>query len=159
MDEDLSSVSKPIAKLATLIKKSPAIVLVEWSDISIDFLIGVDLAGRATLLADEQTVVLDLFVSNSALLTGPVREGLVSAALLLNHSAQRGRKFALALDERDYLVLFDRKSVSKLFDSALESWMQYLADQAVQVRELVAELTLEEYEGGIEYGFQTAEEM
>ena len=46
-----------------------------------------------------------------------------------------------------------------LSDSALESWMQYLADQAVQVRELVAELTLEEYEGGIEYGFQTAEEM
>jgi hypothetical protein len=161
MDENLAvkQASGPVADFAYLLAESKAITIVSQTQRSIDFLIATDLPGRLTMLADNETLLVDLYIYNAVLLTGPPRQGLVQSMLRLNHSTSRGLRFVTALDERDFLFLWARKRSSAAAEQDLEEWLQYLSEQAYRVRELAAALAWEDLEPGIEFGFETVEEV
>jgi hypothetical protein len=160
VDENLIVDQAPtaIATLANLLAESTAISIVSQTARSIDFLIAMDLPGRVTLLPDDQIFLVDFYLYNAVLLTGPPRQGLIQSVLRLNHSSSRGRRFVIALDERDYLILWARLRATSATED-LREWLQYLSEQAYRVRDLAAALAWEDLEPGIEFGFEPAEEV
>ncbi|HYC38242.1 MAG TPA: hypothetical protein VEC19_17580 [Usitatibacter sp.] len=112
------------------------------SPTSFELLMPGEIPVRATVHPDGESIVVDAYVYNAAMITGPLRASMVQSMLLLNHAALRGRRFAVGLDSRDFVFVTARLPLGATTAETFWDDLDYLAGQAARVRELVAALTL-----------------
>lgn len=108
----------------------------------LELLLPGDLPLRATVLADDNELLIDVYAYTLASQTGPLRAAAIRAALTLNHIGLRGRPFAIGLDARDFIVV---SAVTPLDDHLPDRFAEevgYLAAQAQRIRELFENITL-----------------
>ena len=97
---------------------------------------------RVTVHPEGDRLVTDIYLYNSLMLSGPLRANVVRSLLLLNHVAMRGRRFALAIDNRGFLLLTATRPLDDSTAEAFNEDLQYLLAQARRARELIEEVSL-----------------
>jgi len=102
-----------------------------------------NLTVNVVLHPDEKKVVTEIFVCDGARLTGPVRNSVVCAMLVLNSAGLCGKPFVCGLDSRDFITLCGSVSLTGLDPEGFADYLDYLLRQARRVRELVRALSFQ----------------
>lgn len=110
-----------------------------------------DLPVRVTVHPGGEQLVIDLFVYNAVMLTGALRANVLQSALLINNTALRGRRFAVGLDNRDFVLLTSALPLGAGTADSFADAMEYLAAQAIRVRELIEQVTLAHAEWAVDF--------
>ena len=97
-------------------------------------------AAEAGSEAEAACALVEVWLLDLALITGPARELLFHAIGQCNAIGAAGRPFTVGVDERDFVVLCRRLPLAGLAAEDLLAEMSYLADQGRDARSLLNQL-------------------
>jgi len=106
---------------------------------------------RISLHPDQQRVILQVYAVDISMLVGPLRAAMMPMLLLINQAALHGRSFFVSLDSRDFLCVTRIQALDRASGDEFLEDLDYVLQQAAQIRTLVDNLTLQnasmEFEG------------
>lgn len=114
-----------------------------------------DYPARVTVHPRGDRVVIDIYLYNASMVTGVLRASLVQSLLLLNHAGARGRRFAVGLDNRDFVLLTAARPLDAAIVDDFAGELAYLAAQAARIRAFVEQVTFAGAEAPVELSHQT----
>ena len=98
---------------------------------------------RISLHPDQQRVIMQAYAYDLSMVLGPLRANLLQTLLLINRAALQGRPFSVALDNRDFVCLTRIQQLDRAIGDDFLDDLDYLLQQAEQIRVLVTNLTLQ----------------
>ena len=107
-----------------------------------EFLFDDGLYVRLRPAAEATEALVEVYMLDLALVSGPARDLLFHAIGQCNAVGAAGRPFAIGVDERDYAVLFRRLPLAGMTAETLMAEMSYLVEQGRDVRSLLNQLAL-----------------
>jgi hypothetical protein len=98
---------------------------------------------RISLHPDQQRVIMQAYAYDLSMVLGPLRANLLQTLLLINRAALQGRPFSVGLDNRDFVCLTRIQQLDRAIGDDFLDDLDYLLQQAEQIRILVTNLTLQ----------------
>ena len=106
---------------------------------------------RISLHPDQQRVIMQAYAVDISMLVGPLRAAMMPMLLLINQAALHGRSFFVSLDSRNFLCVTRIQALDRASGDEFLEDLDYVLQQAAQIRTLVDNLTLQdasmEFEG------------
>lgn len=99
---------------------------------------------RITLHPRSHHWVLEAFVWDAAVLSGPLRRALVSTLLHINAAVRDGRALVCSLDGADRVVVLSRWHLDWAAQASVLDWLDYSLRQARRIRGVCAAIALHE---------------
>ncbi|MGV3658700.1 MAG: hypothetical protein ACO1TE_00905 [Prosthecobacter sp.] len=101
------------------------------------------LAVRVLLHPDQRRVVMQAYAADLSMVLGDVRAAVLPVLMLLNQAGLKGRPFFVALDARDFVCVTRIQPLDRATGDEFLEDLDYLAQQALEVRTVVTNLALQ----------------
>lgn len=98
---------------------------------------------RVMLHPDQQRVILQAYAADLSMVLGTLRAAVMPVLLLLNQAGLQGKPFFVGLDARDFVCVTRIQPLNRASGDEFLADLDYLAHQALEIRELVTNLALQ----------------